>query len=62
MSEVISFRFVYGPEGKMTQEEMLAHVITQGNYHRGAVGSVLNRVSIYPSGDTFTVFLHRPQL
>jgi hypothetical protein len=33
-----------------------------GNYHRGAVGSVLIRVSIYPSGDTFTVFLHRPQL
>lgn len=56
--EIILFTFVDGSPGKMSRGEMLLHLATHGNYHRGAVGRILTQISITPPRDTLTVFLH----
>lgn len=58
LGEDIEFAFVDGALGRMSREEMLAHVITHGGYHRGAVGRIMAQLSIAPPRDIFTVFLH----
>lgn len=61
LSESIAFRFTDGDSGCMTREEMLAHVITHGIYHRGEVGRVMAQLSIRPPWDTFAVHLHNTE-
>jgi uncharacterized damage-inducible protein DinB len=61
LSEKIEFTFTDGEMGGMTREEMLSHIITHGNYHRGAVGVLMNQASVPPPDDIFTVFLHRSE-
>ncbi|MFZ6654555.1 DinB family protein [Undibacterium sp. TJN19] len=56
-SEQIAFTFVDGTPGSMTRGEMLLHVATHGNYHRGAVGRILFQISVQPPKDTLTVYL-----
>ena len=58
LAESLAFRFTDGDAGRMTREEMLAHVITHGAYHRGNVGQVLKAIDISPPRDLFTKFLH----
>jgi uncharacterized damage-inducible protein DinB len=58
LDEAIEFTFVDGSPGQMTRGEMLMHVVTHGNYHRGAVGRILAQLSLTPPRDTLTVFLH----
>jgi len=58
LAERIAFRFTDGDAGTMSREEMLAHVITHGSYHRGNVGQMLKSISIAPPRDLFTKFLH----
>lgn len=58
LGERIVFRFTDGDTGTMTREEMLAHVITHGAYHRGNVGQVLKSISVVPPRDLYTKFLH----
>lgn len=58
LSELVSFTFTDGLKGCMTREEMLAHVITHGGYHRGAVGNVMRQADVQPPKDTFTRYLH----
>ena len=58
LAERIAFRFTDGDSGTMSREEMLAHVITHGSYHRGNVGQMLKSISIAPPRDLFTKFLH----
>ena len=41
LGESLSFRFTDGQNGTMTREEMLAHVVTHGGHHRGAVGRIM---------------------
>jgi uncharacterized damage-inducible protein DinB len=55
LQESVRFVFVDGALGCMTREELLAHVATHGDYHRGAVGRILPQVSVEP----FTVYLHK---
>jgi uncharacterized damage-inducible protein DinB len=57
LQEEVNFKFVDGALGFMSREEMLAHVATHGDYHRGAAGRILPQVAVEP----FTVFLHRPE-
>lgn len=57
-AENIEFTFVDSSPGRMSRVEMLMHVITHGNYHRGAVGRILAQISVTPPRDTLTVFLH----
>ena len=61
LTEVIAFTFTDGLRGRMTREEMLAHVLTHGNYHRGSVGRMLSEIGIKPPRDSVTVFLHATQ-
>ncbi len=56
--ENIDFIFVDGSPGQMSRAEMLLHVVTHGNYHRGAVGRILAQIPVTPPRDTLTVFLH----
>ena len=58
LSESLSFTFTDGAAGRMSREEMLAHVITHGSYHRGAVGRIMAQVSVPPPRDIYTVYLH----
>ncbi len=55
LKEEIRFAFVDGALGCMSREEILAHVATHGDYHRGAVGRILPPASVEP----FTVYLHK---
>lgn len=61
LSENLTFTFTDGGQGRMSREEMLAHVITHGGYHRGAVGQIMKQVSIAPPRDIFTGYLHKSQ-
>ena len=60
-SETLAFTFTDGQRGRMSREEMLAHVITHGSYHRGEVGQMLKRLSAAPPRDLFTAYLHRTE-
>ncbi|MFZ6731091.1 DinB family protein [Undibacterium sp. Ji42W] len=53
----IRFTFVDGTAGCLSRGEMLLHVATHGNYHRGAVGRILFQIGKQPPKDTLTVFL-----
>ncbi len=58
LKESITFRFTDGDAGRMTREEMLAHVITHGAYHRGNVGQILKSIEVAAPRDLLTKFLH----
>lgn len=58
LAEEINFLFVDGTPGCMKRGEMLLHLLTHGNYHRGAVGRILTEIQITPPKDSLTVFLH----
>jgi uncharacterized damage-inducible protein DinB len=58
LAQNVSFQFTDGDTGRMTREEMLAHVITHGTYHRGNVGQVLKSIEVAPPRDLYTKFLH----
>ncbi|WP_211474146.1 DinB family protein [Collimonas humicola] len=61
LDETVDFIFVDGSPGRMSRAEMLMHVLTHGNYHRGAVGRILAQIGVPPQRDTLTVFMHRPE-
>ena len=58
VADIIDFTFVDGKPGRMSRGEMLLHVVTHGNYHRGAAGRILFQAGLQPPRDTMTVFLH----
>jgi uncharacterized damage-inducible protein DinB len=59
LEEVIDFTFTDATWGRMSREEMLAHVITHGGYHRGEVGRLLPQIESTASQDVFAGYLHR---
>ena len=65
LSEAVPFTFTDGDHGTMTREEMLAHVVTHGGYHRGEVGRILMQLGPVPGfslpWDTYAVHLHRTE-
>jgi uncharacterized damage-inducible protein DinB len=61
LAEIIAFTFTDGSAARMSREEMLAHVITHGGYHRGAVGRILSQLSITPPRDVFSGYLHQAE-
>ncbi|HEX5844032.1 MAG TPA: DinB family protein [Pseudomonas sp.] len=61
LRERLAFRFVDGDAGCMSREEMLAHIVTHGGYHRGAVGRIMAQVDIAPPRDIYTRFLHQSE-
>jgi uncharacterized damage-inducible protein DinB len=61
LAQTVDFTFTDGQRGRMSREEMLAHVITHGSYHRGEVGQMLKRIAAAPPRDLFTAYLHRAE-
>lgn len=61
LRERIAFDFVDGDAGCMSREEMLAHIVSHGGYHRGAVGRIMAQLSIAPPRDIYTRFLHQAE-
>ena len=61
LAERLSFTFVDSDAGCMSREEMLAHIVTHGGYHRGAVGRIMAQVQLAPPRDIYTRFLHQDQ-
>jgi len=61
LEERIDFSFTDGAAGRMSREEMLAHVATHAGYHRGEVGRILTRLTGSSPLDTFTGFLHQAE-
>ena len=61
LAEAVDFVFTDGQPGRMSREEMLAHVATHGSYHRGAVGRIMAQVAVPPPRDIFTVYLHQSE-
>ena len=61
LSEVIGFKFTDGKPARMSREEILAHVITHGGYHRGEVGRLLPQISPATSADVFAGYLHQSE-
>jgi uncharacterized damage-inducible protein DinB len=59
LAEKIAFSFTDGDKGYMSREEMIAHIVLHGGYHRGEVGRILTRLSVETPWDTLAVFLHR---
>jgi len=57
---VVEFTFLDdGKRGRMTKGEMLGHVLTHANSHRGQIGVTLGALGIKAPADMVTTFLHR---
>lgn len=61
LAEPLHFDFVDGDHGCMSRAEMLAHIITHGGYHRGAVGRIMAQLQLAPPRDIYTRFLHQTE-
>jgi uncharacterized damage-inducible protein DinB len=59
LEEAVDFTFTDGGHGRMSREEMLAHVITHSGYHRGEVGRLLPQIESAAMRDVFAGYLHR---
>lgn len=57
LDEMITFDFVDGGQGAMTRAEMLLHLATHTQYHRGFVGDMLNQIPIKPIPTDLPVYL-----
>ena len=56
----VAFTFVDdGSPARMTRGEMLAHVITHGASHRGAVGKMLETLGVKGAPDMVTTFVRQ---
>ena len=53
---MVDFTFVDGDEGHMTKAEILAHVVTHGASHRGAIGKMLEGLNVTGASDMVTTF------
>lgn len=61
LAERVPFVFTDGDKGFMSREEMLAHVVTHGGYHRGEIGRLMRQQSVELPWDTFAVYLHQAE-
>ena len=61
LAEILDFTFTDSAHGRMSREEILAHVITHSGYHRGEVGRVMSQLSIARPRDIFTGYLHKAE-
>jgi len=55
-AETVEFVFTDGDPGRMTRGQMLAHVITHGALHRGAIGKMLEGLGAPGPSDMVTTF------
>ena len=53
----ITFSFIGGGSGRMTAEQMIAHVVNHGTYHRGLVADMMYQAGVTPPATDLPVFL-----
>ncbi len=58
LAQAVDVHFTDGKRGRMSREEILAHIVTHGSYHRGAVGRILDQQSLARPADGLPTFLH----
>jgi len=57
LTEVLEFQYVSDSDtGRMTRGEILAHIITHGASHRGAVGKMFETMKVPGAPDMVTTF------
>jgi uncharacterized damage-inducible protein DinB len=61
LAEKIAFTFTDGSRGRMSRQEMLAHVVSHGSYHRGEVSQLVPSVSDAGPQDLLTAHLHHAE-
>lgn len=61
LEEVLDFTFTDGARGRMSREEMLAHVITHAGFHRGEACRLLPQIESTAMRDVFAGYLHRAE-
>lgn len=54
---IIDFEFIDGGEGSMSRNEILLHVVTHSNYHRGHVTDMMCQIPIGPPVTDMPVFI-----
>jgi len=54
---VVDFEFIGGGKGSMTRSEVLLHVVTHTNYHRGQVTDMMCQISTQPPVTDLPVYL-----
>ena len=58
LETTVNFTFISdGDQGHMTKKDILAHVITHGASHRGAIGKMLEAMKVQGAPDMVTTFL-----
>jgi uncharacterized damage-inducible protein DinB len=61
LKRVIKFYFVDDLKGAMEIREILFHIINHATYHRGAIGSTIDRIGGKHPADTYSVYLHQAE-
>lgn len=54
---IVDFEFIGGGEGAMTRNEILLHVVTHSNYHRGHVTDMMCQIPVRPPVTDMPVFI-----
>ncbi len=58
LDEIVEFTFVDGDPGRMSKSDILAHIVTHGASHRGAIGKMLEGLKVRGASDMVTTFMH----
>jgi uncharacterized damage-inducible protein DinB len=56
-NSIVDFEFIGGGEGSMTRNEILLHVVTHSNYHRGHVTDMMCQIPVRPPVTDMPVFI-----
>lgn len=54
---VVDFEFIDGGDGSMTRNEILLHVVTHSNYHRGHVTDMMRQIPVRPPVTDMPVYI-----
>ena len=57
LAAAVAFTFTDGDAGLMTRAQMLGHVLTHDQAHRGAIGLLMGRLEIKDAPDMLTSYL-----
>ncbi len=57
LQKIVSFEFIDGGKGTMTQEEILLHLVNHATYHRGFISDMLQQVPASLPATDLPVFL-----
>ena len=56
-NSIVDFQFIDGGDGSMTRNEILLHVVTHSNYHRGHITDMMCQIPVGPPVTDMPVFI-----